>query len=227
MCGHFAIDYDRYMEMMEYYSITEAEGEDFYLKSRTENHYYPSHQDMNIFIPAIVTEEGKRKVQAFRWDLVPSWWKKPLTEKRFSSHNARVEGIAEKPTFRGAWQKGQRCIIPATSFFEWPDKKLVDKGAKRLEHEVRMADQEAFAIAGIWDECVFPDMQNPLRSCTMITTMANYVVGKIPHIRMPAILEHGQETVWLDPETDTKTAMDLVKPYDHRKMYAEEYGHDN
>ena len=32
--------------------------------------------------------------------------------------NARVETVAEKPTFKESWEK-HRCIIPASWYFEW------------------------------------------------------------------------------------------------------------
>jgi len=31
------------------------------------------------------------------WSLIPSWWKKPLSEKKFTSFNAKCETLAEKP----------------------------------------------------------------------------------------------------------------------------------
>ncbi|MEM9740761.1 MAG: SOS response-associated peptidase family protein, partial [Pseudomonadota bacterium] len=45
------------------------------------------------------------------WSLIPSWWKKPLSEKKFTSFNAKCETLAEKPAFRGAY-KYRRCLVP-------------------------------------------------------------------------------------------------------------------
>jgi putative SOS response-associated peptidase YedK len=36
----------------------------------------------------------------------------------FSTNNARSEELAAKATFKDPWKRGQRCIIPATSFDE-------------------------------------------------------------------------------------------------------------
>jgi putative SOS response-associated peptidase YedK len=36
-----------------------------------------------------------------RWDLIPSWWSKPLKEMKLSTFNARAKTIAEKRFFRG------------------------------------------------------------------------------------------------------------------------------
>lgn len=43
--------------------------------------------------------------------LVPHW-AKDLKISR-STFNARSETVAEKPSFRDAWKKGQHCLIPA------------------------------------------------------------------------------------------------------------------
>ena len=40
-----------------------------------------------------------------RWDLVPSWWKKPLKELKLATFNARVETVTEKPFFRDAFKR--------------------------------------------------------------------------------------------------------------------------
>ena len=37
-----------------------------------------------------------------------------------SNFNARTEGIDKNFTFGPAWQRGQRCIVPAVAFYE-PD----------------------------------------------------------------------------------------------------------
>ena len=51
-----------------------------------------------------------------RWGLVPSWSK---TEKaEFSTFNARSENVQKSPVFRTPFAK-RRCLMPASSFFEW------------------------------------------------------------------------------------------------------------
>ena len=51
------------------------------------------------------------------WGLVPSWWKKPLSEKKFSTFNAKSEDAAEKASFRSAWKK-RPCLVPMSGYYE-------------------------------------------------------------------------------------------------------------
>jgi putative SOS response-associated peptidase YedK len=50
------------------------------------------------------------------WGLIPYW--SEISVLKYSTSNCRSEEAADKPTFRDAWRKGQRCIIPALSFDE-------------------------------------------------------------------------------------------------------------
>jgi putative SOS response-associated peptidase YedK len=43
--------------------------------------------------------------------LVPHW--SPGTKIARHTYNARTETVVEKPSFRDAWKRGRRCIIPA------------------------------------------------------------------------------------------------------------------
>ena len=54
--------------------------------------------------------------------LVPHW----SQDAKLARHtfNARSETVAEKPSFREAWKRVQRCIIPAEAIFE-PDLSLI------------------------------------------------------------------------------------------------------
>jgi putative SOS response-associated peptidase YedK len=68
-------------------------------------------------------------------------------EKAFGrkTYNARSETVASKPSFREAWRKGQRCIIPAQIIFEpcW-------ETGKPVRWAIQMPGQVPMGIAGIW-----------------------------------------------------------------------------
>ena len=62
--------------------------------------------------------DGQRFTQLGRFGMVAPWVKD--LKKVRSTYNARTETVAEKPSYRNAWSKGQHCVVPAMSFFE-PD----------------------------------------------------------------------------------------------------------
>ena len=92
-------------------------------------------------------KDGKRELVPMRWGLIPAWWAKSLGETP-ATFDARAESVADKPMFRDAF-KGQRCIIPASGFYEWTG----EKGNKQ-PHPFTAADaplflpSPAFGIAG-------------------------------------------------------------------------------
>ena len=216
MCGHYTIGNIKIIELIERYSIKHVPDFDE-AKLAGASGFYPSRASNHSFVPVVVSAEGQTALDLFRWDLIPHWWKKSLSEKKFSSFNARADSLKEKAAFRTAWSKGQRCIIPASSFFEWPSKKLVSPGTKRSEHEIKLTDQVVFSMAGIWDESKIPGRE-PLRSCAIITTEANELVGSIPHTRMPVIIPPDKESEWLDPETSPEAAFHILQQYPDEKM---------
>ena len=56
--------------------------------------------------------------------------------------NARAETVAEKPSYRTAFQK-RRCLIPATGFFEW---KRVNGG--KQPYNIHIGEGNLFASPG-------------------------------------------------------------------------------
>ena len=63
---------------------------------------------------AVFTHEGGA---AMRWGMVPNW-SREVTSK-YATFNARIESVADKPTFKHAWKNAQRCIVPALGYYEW------------------------------------------------------------------------------------------------------------
>jgi putative SOS response-associated peptidase YedK len=76
--------------------------------------------------------------------LVPFWAKAGLKFGRHT-YNARSETMAEKPSFRDAWKRGQRCLIPAVWFCEpnW-------ETGKAVRWRIHDEHGEPLALAGLW-----------------------------------------------------------------------------
>lgn len=128
-----------------------------------------------------------------RWGLIPSWTQ-PGTRSTAPLINARGETLADKPSFRTAWQRGQRCAIPATGFYEWEK-----SGKARLPWLFRRADDQPFAFAGLWDRWTDPHDATVIESCTIITTAPNSRLARI-HDRMPVLLDENTIIAWIDPD---------------------------
>lgn len=92
--------------------------------------------------------------------------------QRMSTNNARRERVATAPTFRAAWARGQRCLIPATWFQEpyWGIT-LADPMAATRNTWWRFAraDGEPWALAGLWSEWTDPATGEVVPSYTMLT----------------------------------------------------------
>jgi len=165
-------------------------------------------------VPVLVVREDARRIEGFRFGLVPSWAKEVSIGTRLL--NARSETVAEKPSFRGAWKRGRRCAILADGFYEW-QKAPSEKGSK-TPYLIRMADGRPFAFAGLWERWG-PD-DDPLYSVTMLTTEPNELLAPI-HDRMPVILGDASEwDSWIDPAIPSEELDGLFRSYPSDEMHA-------
>jgi putative SOS response-associated peptidase YedK len=149
-----------------------------------------------------------RQLRVVRWGLVPAWAKDPSIGSKMI--NARVETVAEKPSFRKAFAE-RRCLLPADGYFEWAvlnETKTVKtadtpKKPRKQPYFIRPADGGIMAMAGLyefWRDRSRAD-DDPLAwlvTCAVITTSAEDELGTI-HDRMPMLIEHDRWDEWLDP----------------------------
>lgn len=146
--------------------------------------------------PVVFSAHGERIVEDMRWGLIPAWSESDLLD--YSTYNARSERISDTPTYRGAWRKGQRCLIPAQGFYE-----------KKYFFFLREAT--LMMIAGLWDEWKSP-IGGTLRSYTMLTTRPNELVARA-HDRMPVLIARADWARWLGEEAATQAQlMALLSP---------------
>ncbi len=160
-------------------------------------------------VAAVIEGDDERKLEVFRWGLIPSWAKDPAIGNKMI--NARAETVSEKPSFRSAFKR--RCLIVADGFYEW---QKTDNGKQPFYFKMR--DSSPFAFAGLWE--TWDKEGEGIRSCSIATTDANDLMNEIHH-RMPVILHPENYRVWLDQGFEEKEAlMDLLKPYPSEEMEA-------
>jgi putative SOS response-associated peptidase YedK len=161
-------------------------------------------------VAAVVEEGGQRRLEVLRWGLIPPWADDPQIGSRMI--NARSETAPGKPSFRRAFRE-RRCLIPADGFYEWRR----TNGAKQ-PYFIHMEAGGPFAFAGLW-ESWSKGGEGEVRTCTILTTEANTLVGEI-HDRMPVILAADAYDVWLDPASERDELTALLAPYPEDGMEA-------
>jgi putative SOS response-associated peptidase YedK len=161
-------------------------------------------------VPTVLLDGGERRLEMLKWGLVPSWADDPGIGSRMI--NARSETAPEKPSFRRAF-RSRRCLIPADGFYEWKR----ERGGKQ-PFFFRMTDGSPFAFAGLWESWE-GDGMGPIRSCTILTTAPNRVVGEV-HNRMPVILPPDAYDAWLGSEAEKEELVSLLAPYPDDAMEA-------
>ena len=164
----------------------------------------------------VADSEGGRKLEFFKWGLIPSWAKDPKIGNRMI--NARAETLAEKPSFRTALKK-RRCLILADGFYEW--KREGTLRAKTPMY-IQLKSGEPFALAGLWEfwRPLDSDADAFIKSCAIITIAPNALMEKI-HDRMPVILKPQAYDLWLTPgELPAERTLPLLKPFAASQMKA-------
>jgi putative SOS response-associated peptidase YedK len=179
MCGRFTQHYT-WAEVQEFMSV-------FGTPRNLQPHYNIA-PTMTVDVIRL-GKDGTRELVPMRWGLIPAWWKKSAKETP-ATFNARAESVADKPMFRTAFRK-QRCIIPASGFYEWTGEK-----GDRQPHLFTAADgPPVLAFAGLWDR--WRHDGEDILSCTIIVRAANRWMATY-HDRMPVILDEEDFTGWLD-----------------------------
>ncbi|MBY0475448.1 MAG: SOS response-associated peptidase [Nitrosomonas sp.] len=199
MCGRFVLSYPS-SRLLEWY------------KAASMPEIQPAFNIAPMSPILVIRERFEGREGTFmRWGLVPRWAKD--LKKIPLLNNARAETVAIKPIFKHAF-RSQRCIIPATGFYEWKSPK---DGKHRQPYYISTNEDGCpTSFAGIWDTVSIND--TTIESCSIITTESNDLVRPI-HDRMPALLPYESIDIWLKPDTLPEEMLDFfLKPYDSEKM---------
>lgn len=108
----------------------------------------------------------ERELVVGQWGLIP-WFAKER-KLRFPTSNARSEELEQKASYKHPWARGQRCIIPAESFFEpcW-------ETGRHVPWRFWRADGEPWGLAGLWNVWVDKETGEEVESYTMLTINAD------------------------------------------------------
>ena len=151
-------------------------------------------------IPFISSDDEKgieRSINTARWGLIPSWAKD--ASRQANAINARVESIAEKPTFKSAF-KSRRCLVPVTGYYEWATE--LGKYKPKQPFYISHKDKHSLAIAGLYESWINPATNSPITTAAIITREAAGIVAPIHH-RMPVILPKELWSAWLSNKSLT------------------------
>ena len=136
---------------------------------------------------------GTKELTEMKWQFISNKGKLPMVI------NVRSETVREKEFFRYSF-KYRRCIIPASSFFEW--KKENDEKVPFL---IKKHDNSLLGFAAIWERATDPQGQ-VIESVAILTTRPNSLMKTI-HDRMPVILDKENYRTWLNPHFNDEEAL--------------------
>ena len=178
MCGRYYIDEDDLAEELERI-LEELNRKNTPENLKTSGEIFPSD------VVPVLANSRRQDVQPFamRWGYsFPGG--RPVI-------NARAETAAEKPLFRDGMRQ-RRCLIPASSYFEWER-----RDGQRIKYAIRPAGAEMLYLAGVYhlenhDGTVVP-------SFAILTRSAAPEIAFI-HERMPVILPPDCARDWLKVE---------------------------
>ena len=113
------------------------------------------------------------------------------------TYNARSETVAKLPSFRDAWKRGQRCIIPA----EWIYEPNWETG-NAVRWKISRADTAAMGIAGLYTRWTAPDNRTMFTFAMLTVNAEGHPVMRRmqrpeDEKRMVVILDQDEYGPWL------------------------------
>lgn len=147
---------------------------------------------------------GQIELTAMRWGF-PAPWLARQGKDPFSRSliNAKSEEAHKKSTWKKPLRQ-QRCLVPATGFYEW-----LRQGKVKYPLLFKPAEGELLSMAGIWN--TFKKDGEEVQCVSLLTTSANATMSPI-HDRMPVLLGPDQWGAWLDPDAGLDELQELMGP---------------
>lgn len=138
------------------------------------------------------------------YSLVPSWSKEPKV--KFATHNARIETVAEKPTWKEPFMT-KHCLVPMSGFFE-----SVYEGPEAGNIiKFSSTQNDLLLAAGIYDIWKDPnDLNKKLFSFSILTTEPSAYILEHGHDRSPIFLNFEDGKEWLHTQSEASNLIQLL-----------------
>lgn len=137
-------------------------------------------------------ETGALVLDVARWGLVPSWVKKPKEDAikdSFKMINARIETLAEKPSFRSAFARN-RILVPMTGYYEWKPSSFGVTGNSKQPYYIHSGKlMFALGLREVWQSKIMGTSDENIETFCLLTKNASPKVSSIHH-RSPLFLDY-------------------------------------
>ena len=180
MCGRYSLDAQ--LELLSSRYGIEIETIEF----------TPAQEIFPTTINPVVLKD--HTLHMMKWGLTNPYSKQPII-------NSRLETVSEKTMFKKLIVE-TRCLIPATSFFEWAK-------PSKIKREITSNHQKIFSMAGIYRLFKTEDHQE-VYEFSILTMPSNEDMESL-HDRMPVILSPAYELVYLDEKTPLQEVLQVCQ----------------
>lgn len=157
------------------------------------------------FLPIVLED---RILALGKWGLIPSWVRECKKAEDIVNYtlNARVETLTEKPSYKGAVNRG-RILILMDGFYEW---KHID--GKKIPYYVSSSNGKPLLVAGL------ASAWGGINTFSMVTTEALGLMREIHNskMRMPYFINSDNIDYWLDSKIPFNSLIKEINPfYEH------------
>jgi putative SOS response-associated peptidase YedK len=183
MCGRFGSSFDG-ADLKDNFDLEKTPG----LKIKPNYNTAPSQLIVGI------TKNSPLVAHLMHWGFIPSW--ADPGKSKFRPINARADKIKSSGFYKADFTKN-RCLIPASWFYEWK-RTIVDGEEVKQPYLIKVKGKELFAFAGIYSKHMDAEDKEHFFAA-IVTTKPNKVMKSI-HNRMPVIIEEKDYEKYLDGE---------------------------
>ena len=213
MCGRFAW-FNKSTEIIDSFKTVDLNIEKNPIADIPSYNIAPSQRII------VIKSESKTslKFQQMKWGLEPPKIKYGSNE-RFTDKLTMFNARADKISNSWPWQtlyENNRCLIPCSGYYEWTKSSMFSKSSTPFI--TQMKDKKPFYLAALFSKTTEAFNEKDKGSCTIITTEANSLQGKI-HKRMPVIIPVENASLWLSREIHNYCDIqELLKPHPSSSM---------